>query len=94
MATSVSIDVCLNASFIRTLVCSGGSGTCIILLAPLGQLFCGLPLGGGLGQAADLRLCISKNQQIHVMFPTEAVHLRTPVMAMALRGGATMMMAA
>ena len=44
--TSLSINLCLNASLRRTLVCHHKSGTCTILPAPLGQLFCGLPLGG------------------------------------------------
>ncbi len=51
---SLSINLCLNTSLRRTPVCSCKSGTRIIL-PPLGQLFCGLPLGGRLEQAADLR---------------------------------------
>ena len=44
--TSASIDLYLNTSLRRILVCPHGSGMCIILPTPLGQLFCGLPLGG------------------------------------------------
>ena len=53
---SLSINLCLNVSLRRTPVCPRESGTCIILPALLGHLFCGLPLGGRLEQAADLCL--------------------------------------
>ena len=54
--TSLSINLCLNTSLRRIPVCPRESGTRIILPAPLGQVFCCLPLGGRLEQAADLRL--------------------------------------
>jgi hypothetical protein len=44
MAKLLSPSIYVNASFRRTLF---ESGTCIILPAPLGQLFCGLLLVGG-----------------------------------------------
>jgi len=46
---------------------SGGSGMRIILPTHLGQVFCSLPLGGGLHRLQTFVFATAKNWQIHVM---------------------------
>jgi hypothetical protein len=85
--TSVSINLCLKVSLRRNPVCPHGSGMRIILPTPLGQLFCGLLLCGSLHRLQTFVFAAEKNRRIHVSSRTRSMHLRTPAMTTALRGG-------
>ena len=63
---SDSIELCLNLSLRRIPVCPRGSGTDIIISAPLGQLLCGLPLEGGWYRLQTFVYAAAKSHQMHV----------------------------